>query len=173
MLTTELQQEIDTVLETTLMMAPAGTPLRELARRAYASDRSVFDRAQESWMLDRIEWMMGRKRRSIPPVDAPTEEPQFMLPGFERIPKRITLKSGRRVPLQNAILSQLRDYRAALLVQLTNYRNTIAAKDPEQHPRIIALDRLIELMTQYAKQGKTVTVSAVMAAERAKQDWRR
>jgi hypothetical protein len=171
-ITTSLQKEIDTALETTLMFAPKNATLKELASRAYNSNRPTFDQAQETWMLDRIEWMMARKRRAIIPIDAGVEDAQFMLPGFDRIPKRLTMKSGKRVALQNAILSQLREYRAALLIQLTNYRNTLAAKDPAQDPRIIELDRLIELMTPYAKQGKTVTVSQVMAAEKKKQDWK-
>lgn len=170
MLTADLQKEIDTVIETLLMMAPKGTPLKELARRAYTSERAVFDKAQETWMLDRIEWMISRKRRSIIPVD-PGEDAQFMLPGFERIPRRLTMKSGKRVMLQKAILAQLREYRAALLVQLTNYRNTLAAKDPTQDPRILELDKLIEMMAGYAKQGKMFTVGDMMAAERKKQDW--
>ena len=53
MLAASLKQEIDAVLETTLMMAPKGTPLKELARRAYTSDRKVFDQVQETWMLER------------------------------------------------------------------------------------------------------------------------
>jgi hypothetical protein len=172
MLTAALQHEIDTVLETVLMMAPKGTPLKELAKRAYASERDVFDRAKDTWMLERIEWMMARKRRSIIPVDSGEDDAQFMLPGFERIPRRLTLRTGKRVALHNAVLSQLREYRAALLAQLTNYRNTLAAKDPAQHPRVVELDRLIELVTPYAKQGKTITVAQVMAAEKKKQEWK-
>ena len=116
--------------------------------------------------------MMARMRQKIVPVDTGEDDPQFMLPGFERIPKRLTMKNGKRVALQNAILSQLREYRSALLIQLTNYRNTIAAKDPTKDPRIIELDRLIELMLKYAKPGKTVTVADVMAKEKAQQDWK-
>lgn len=172
MLTVELQNEIDTALETTLMFAPKDATLKELAARAYNSNRPTFDQAQETWMLERIEWLIARKRRTIIPVDA--EEPaQFMLPGFERIPRRLTMKSGKRVALQNAILSQLREYRAALIVQLTNYRNTLASKDPAQHPKVVALDKLIEMMEAHSVKGKTVTVADVMAAERKKQDWNR
>ncbi len=171
LLTPDLQKEVDTAIETTLMFAPKSATLKELAARAYNSNRPIFDQAQETWMLDRIEWMVARKRRAIISVDA--EEPaQFMLPGFERIPRRLTMKSGKRVPLRNAILSQVRDYRAALIVQLTNYRNTLASKDPAQHPKVLALDRLIELMEGHSVKGKTVTVSDVMAAERSKQDWK-
>jgi len=172
MLTAALQHQIETVLETILMMAPKGTSLKDLAKRAYVSERAVFDQAQEAWMLDRIEWLLARKRRTIIPVDA-GEDAQFMLPGFERIPRRLTMKSGKRVMLQKAILAQLREYRAALLIQLTNYRNTLAAKDPTQDPRIIELDKLIELMAGYAKQGKMFTVGDMMDAERKKQEWNR
>ncbi len=171
MLTATLKKEIDTALETTLMFAPKNATLKELAARAYNSNRPTFDQAQETWMLERIEWLMARKRRTIIPIDAADEDPQFMLPGFERIPRRLTLKSGKRVALQNAILSQLREYRAALIVQLTNYRNTLASKDPAQNPRVIELDRLIGLMEAHSIKGKTVTVADVMAAERKKQDW--
>jgi len=171
MITATLQKEIDTALETTLMFAPKNATLKELAARAYNSNRPTFDQAQETWMLDRIEWLIARKRRTIIPVDA-DEDAQFMLPGFERIPRRLTMRSGKRVMLQKAILAQLREYRAALLVQLTNYRNTLAAKDPTQDPRIIELDKLIELMAGYAKQGKMFTVGDMMAAERKKQEWK-
>jgi len=170
-ITATLKKDIDTALETTLMFAPKKATLKELAYRAYNSNRPIFDQAQETWMLDRIEWMIARKRRTIIPID-PDDEAQFMLPGFERIPRRLTMKNGKRVMLQKAILSQLREYRAALLVQLTNYRNTLAAKDPLQDPRIIELDRLIELMSGYAKQGKMITVADAMAAERKKQEWK-
>lgn len=170
-ITITLQKEIETALETTLMFAPKDATLKELANRAYNSNRVVFDQAQETWMLDRIEWMIARKRRTIIPVDADADA-QFMLPGFERIPRRLTMKSGKRVMLQKAILAQLREYRAALMVQLTNYRNTIAAKDPTQDPRIVELDKLIELMAGYAKQGKMFTVGDMMEAERKKQEWK-
>ncbi len=170
MLTVELKREIETAIESTLMFAPKNATLKELATRAYNSNRPTFDQVQETWMLERIEWMIARKRRTIIPVDA--EDAQFMLPGFERIPRRLTLKTGKRIALHNAVLSQLREYRAALLVQLTNYRNTLASKDPAQHPRVIELDRLIEMMTPYAKQGKTITVAQVMVAEKKKQEWK-
>jgi hypothetical protein len=169
-LTATLQKEIDTALETTLMFAPKNATLKELASRAYNSNRPVFDQAQETWMLDRIEWLIARKRRTIQPID--DDEPQYMLPGMERIPKRLTMKDGRRIARNNAILAQVREYRAALLAKISAEQKTLAAKDPAQDPRIIALDRLIELMIQYAKPGKTVTVGDVMAAERKKQEWR-
>ena len=171
MLTTELKHEIDRILETALLMAPKGSTLKELTRRVFASERKVFDQAAETWIPDRIEWMLARLRRTITPVDL-SEEAQFMLPGFERIPRRLTMKTGKRVALQTAILAELREYRAALILQLTTKRNTLAQKDPAKDPRVIALDKLIALMLQYAKPGKTVTVADVMAAEKAKQDWR-
>jgi hypothetical protein len=169
-ITAELQHEIDIILETTLMLAPKGAKLKDLAKSAYSSGRSVFDQAQESIMLDRIEWMLARKRQTITPVD-PVEPPQYMLPGMERIPQRLTMRDGRRIARKNAILAQVREYRAALLAKITSERNTLVAKDPTQDPRILALDRLIELMIQYGKPGKHVTVGDVMEAERKKQEW--
>lgn len=121
-------------------------------------------------MLERIEWLIARKRQTIKPLD--DDDPQYMLPGIERIPKRLTMRDGRRVARNNAILAQVREYRAALLAKIVSEQKTLAAKDPTQDPRIIALDKLIELMVRYAKPGKTVTVGDVMAAERKKQEWR-
>lgn len=172
MLTTALKQQIDIVIETALLLARKGTPLKELAQRTYAAERNVFDQAQESWMLDRIVWMLSRQRQKIHSVDGVGEAlgDQFLLPGFERLPKRLTLRNGRWTALGNARLPQVREYREALLNQLTNYRKTLAAKDPAGDPRIVALDKLIELMKKYLTRGKTITVGSVMALERAQQE---
>jgi hypothetical protein len=166
-----LKHEIDVIIETTLMLAPKGVQIKELARRAYASERKIFDQAQETWVLDRIIWLLTRKRQTITSVD-PTNatSEQYMLPGMERIPRRFTMRNGRRIARENAVLSEVREYRASLLNLITNQRNTLVAKDPTKDPRIVALDKLIELMLRYAKPGKMgVTVGHVISAERKKQ----
>jgi hypothetical protein len=69
MLTAELKLKLEAAIETVLFMAPKGTPLMELAKRIYADERELISQVQESWILDRLVWMLSRRRQTIGSVD--------------------------------------------------------------------------------------------------------
>ncbi len=169
MITAEVKLKLETAIETVLFMASKGTPLMELAKRIYADERELISQVQESWILDRLVWMLSRRRQAIPPVDSQEAESQLMLPGFERLPRRLTI-GGRRTALHLATLAQLKEYRNILLRQIIDAMK--ATKDPLEDPRIVALDKLIALVSRYAakKSNRSITVADVMIAEKAKQN---
>ena|SRR6202790_1322746 len=166
MLTPTLRQELETTLETTLLMASKGTPMLELAERVYESEPELMSKVQKLLVLDRLVWMISRIRQTIPSVDS--GQAQLLLPGFDLLPRRLPLR-GRRVDLTRARLSELRKYRQILFSRFNERKAKIVAKDPSSDPKIAILDRLITLVSQYSAEKRGITVAAAMAAEKAKQ----
>jgi hypothetical protein len=151
-LTATLKKELEITIETALMLAEEGTTIPALAERIYNSEPQLMGECQRLWALERIRWILYRKKQRI------ASKNQLRLPGFENLPRVITMKDGRRRVLKNATLDDLREYRTVLV----NANND----------RIEALDRLIALVSKYSKREKKrlITVEEVITAERKSQE---
>jgi len=146
---TALTRELEITLETALMLSPE-TPVSILAGKIYDSEPALVAQIQREWIVERLVWMLRRKRQRIKNQD------QLILPGFQVLPRRLSMIDGTRLQLRSARLLELLEYRK-LLVQ-------------RRDARIETLDKLIELVKAYAKEKKDqrITVATVFALEAAK-----
>jgi hypothetical protein len=146
--TTSAPSEIEITLETALMLAAPGTTTRKIAEGIYTNEPQLMADLHRSWMIDRLIWMLNRKRANVPLED------QLSLPGFPTFPRRLTLKNGGRPFFMQANLTQLKEFREVLLKR--------------RPPRLRVVERLIELMTPYAKKRASISVVEVITAEKQK-----
>ena len=148
-LSTALEEELDIVLETALMLAEPGTSLSALGQRIYDSESRLMAQIHRPWIVDGLIWRLRRKKANIPVQD------QMSLPGFPILPIRATLKNGKRPYLGDATIKDLREF-----------KNILAKR---KSSRLRTVERLIELMAPYAKKNPKITVTGVIRSEYDKQ----
>lgn len=147
-MTTSLKRDLEITLETALMLAGPDTPIPALAATIYDSEPTLMGEVGRIWIIERLTWMLYRRRTNVP------SEKQLVLPGFTNLPRRMTLKDGSRPFLMQGTLKDLQEFREVLLKR--------------RPARLRAVERLIELMGEYAKLRAGITVAEVMLAEAAK-----
>ncbi len=144
MLTSGLKRDLEITIETALMLVEEGTSLQRLAERIYDSEPHLMEQLRRPWMTDRLLWLLSRKRQHMASAD------QLALPGFEGLPRRLTLKDGRRVALRKANLKQLKEFRAALT---------------RRNKQLESLNRLIVRVAEYERKTPGITVGEVISLE--------
>lgn len=149
-MTAALKRDLEITLETALMLAEPETPIPALAVRIYDSETKLMAEVGRIWIIERITWMLYRKRQSS------TSSRQLCLPGFELLPQRITLKDGTRRALRSATLPLLVEFREVLSRRRT--------------ARFHAVERLITLVAEYDKNHPDITVGEVIGLEALKQE---
>ncbi len=148
-----LKRDLEISLETALLLAEETTTLNELASRVYDSEPALMEQLRRPWMVERLRWLLARKRQRIKPDN------QLPLPGFEHLPRRLTMKDGSRTPLRQAQITDLREFKDV----------HIKRAERNDH-RLRELDALIELMGPYVKTSPGIRVIEVMDKEKAKQE---
>ena len=143
-----VKQELEIVLESALMLSAPGISLPALAKRIYDSERALIEKVQESFVLERLIWMLSRKRSYLP------AEGQYVLPGFHNFPERMTFKDGRRLLFIQGNFGQLLEFRDVLLKR--------------RRPRLFVVEKFISLMEPYAAKRGSITVGEVILLEKAK-----
>lgn len=145
----ELAKQLDEQIENTLLARPTGASMRSLAERVIEEEKELIDALMASWRLDYVMRLLKRKQEQI---NREQRSSQIMLPGYERLPTKITVSSGKRRPLETATLRQLQEYLRVL------------RRKQRDHPRISQVKSLIDLMTKWKKKlkGAQVTVAEVM-----------
>jgi hypothetical protein len=134
------------------MLADPETPVPVLAQRVYDADPPLMAECQKHWALERIAWMLYRNRQR----QRMKNHDQLRLPGFELLPRLVTLKDGTRKLI-----------RYATLAELEQYRNVLGTK---HKAKIAELERLIALVKSFAGDRRNVTVDdALVAQEKAQQ----
>ena len=147
-LSATVQQELEITLETALMLAEPGTSVPVLADRIYDSEPALVEKVKRSFIVKGFKWMLYRKQRHIP------AENQLTFEGFPELPRRMTMKDGRRPFFMQGNLKQLQEFREVLLKR--------------KGARLETVERLIILMTPYAEQRASISVAEVLLAERTK-----
>lgn len=145
---TALEVELEITLDAALTFAEPGTKLPTIAERVYQSEPALVEQLCHPWMVERFIWILRRKRRKIAAWQ------QFLLPGFEQLPGRITIRDRHWRSLRFAKLEDLKQYRAVL--------------QERRDPRLVQLDKLIALVSLYKQRGASLTVLEVMEKEQAK-----
>jgi hypothetical protein len=80
---------------------------------------------------------------------------QLQLPGFEHLPLTIPDSKGRPVLLMQATFTRVRLYYRSLMIEHRARRNT--------DPRIREAKALMEMMREYARVDKSITVEGVLS----------
>jgi len=155
MLKDSLKKELATAIETSILLSPKSLSSMDLAKRILESEKQLVEQFQESWVLERLSWMVSRRITEIHRID----ENQYLLPGFERLPRRLAIR-GHRTFLRDANLDHLKSYREILSQK--QIRGWKAKMEP--------VDRLIDIIIPYDKKQHGITVAQVMAAEKDKQE---
>ena len=141
---TDIARDLDITLETALMLSEGKSSVRKIAESIYESEAEMLEQFRHPWMVDRIVWMLKRRQSKI-------AQGQLALPGFENLPRRITVKGGHRAALRFATLRELKEYRAILWKQ--------------EDKRVKTLDRLIELVASYAVENPNIRAQEAMEME--------
>jgi hypothetical protein len=146
--TLKIDRDLEITLESALLLAAPDARIPDVAAQVYDAEPELMNRLQREWIVERLTWMLYRKRAKIRPAN------QLTLPGFERIPQRLKMPDGRFTVLKRATVAELRQYRRFLA--------------DREDPRIEQIDRLIELVQRYARRGRPApTVLDAMQAEQA------
>jgi hypothetical protein len=144
-MTAELIRELELTLEAALLMAEPETSVRTIAERLYDSESVLMEKIGRSLVVERIVWMLYRKRQRF------TAANQLCLPGFEGLPARITMKDGTRRALRSATLELLQEFREVLLKR--------------KGPRLRAVEKLIVLVSEYNQTFPGIVVGEVINLE--------
>jgi hypothetical protein len=102
------------------------------------------------WQRREVVKVFHRKKLELRRRRAPE---QTMLPGFEHLPRRISIADGRQKPLHEATYRQLREYLAVL-----HDRH-------REDPRVAEVKALVELVQAYAAKNPGITVAEVFERE--------
>jgi hypothetical protein len=127
---------------------------RAIAERVYDSEPELMQELQRFWMVDRLIWMLSRKRRARRRFHA--SEAQMVLAGFEGLPRSIFQPNGQRLPMDNATTTQVREHIKMLRARL------------KASSRIELLEAVVELMSSY--RTPTITWGEVKRRELAKRE---
>lgn len=149
-LSATLQQELEITLETALMLSEPGVSVPILAERIYDSEFDLMDKLKRPWIVKGLKWLLYRKQKRMPAED------QLTFEGFPTLPRRMTLKNGRRPFLMQGNIMQLQEFREVLLRR--------------RGARLATIEKLIALMAPYAEERAGITVAEVLIAERGKRE---
>src|ERR1017187_3194210 len=102
-----LNAEVEAALGNALLVAQPGSSLVALANHVYDHEPELMARLARPWTVTRLMWLLSRQRRRE------ADSGQLLLPGFEKLPRRIETKEGRFL-LREATLLKLIRYREIL-----------------------------------------------------------
>lgn len=149
-----LSKQLQELIENALIAAAPDTPIKSLAKRLIDSNRELIDLLMEEWRVSYVARLVRAKQAQIAREQRTA---QLMLPGFERLPGRITVSEGRRKPLEQATARQLREY---LIVLRRRQKNNT------QISQVLSLLQLLKKWQKKLKsKGYGLTVAEVMQRE--------
>jgi hypothetical protein len=150
-----LEARVERILAEAIELADIGgikVPVRSIADRVYDSEPDLMAELQRPWMVERLIWMISRKRRSTRRNSVETEA-QLPLPGFEDLPRTIFLPNGRRHRLDHANRTHIIEHIKMLKSRLSF------------HPKIEKMEAVLALMTKYSDTEPGITWGEVKRKE--------
>lgn len=144
MLSTEMQRDLDEALDRFVFtdnLAEIGP--RRCAENFFDAHPKLMQQVQKPWAVERLTNLIKhRNQRGWP---SGTESQQFVLPGFENLPRRIFLPNGTRKPLDSATVGQIREHLHMLRRRFS------------EHPKIKRVEAILALMLKYSKDQPRIT----------------
>jgi hypothetical protein len=112
---------------------------------------ALLERLTPEWQRQELARVIRRIQRDLNRQEA--MDSQYLLPGFERLPKRISMGDKRQ------------HLSSATHPELSRYLEVLERKQQES-PRLIQLRAMVKLMWKYARQEPAITVREVCERER-------
>jgi hypothetical protein len=156
-----IHHQVDKVIADAIELADIGgirVSNQAIAERIYDSELDLMRELQRPWMLDRLLWIISRKRRNRfmgqQADDNPTDySVQLVLPGFEGLPRTIFLKNGKRHRLDFATTQQVAEHIAMLKARM------------DESPKIARFEAVLKLMRKYSDAKPDIRWIEVKRAE--------
>jgi hypothetical protein len=160
---TTTQQQIDKLIDEAIELADIGgirVSHWAIAERLYDSEAALMKEIERTWILERLVWIISRKRRNRYLTRQADEMPtiyssQLVLPGFEGLPRTIFLKNGKRHRLDFATAPQVNEHIAMLKARM------------DRSPKIARFEAVLKVMRKYTGQQPDITWAEVKAKELA------
>jgi hypothetical protein len=155
---TDIDNKITALLTEAIETADIGgitVSAQSIAERLYDSQPELMAELHRAWVVDRLVWIIGRKRRSEW-RKRPAAEAQLVLPGFAGLPTSIFLRDGSRKSLDDATFTDVREHIKMLKARL------------KSSPRIHRMEAVLELMQKYAIEKPGITWENVKRLELSK-----
>jgi hypothetical protein len=156
-LSANIEKQIAKVIHEALELADLGgnrIDSHSIAERLYESQAELMEQLKPFWMVERLNWMICRERRTRRLLQRPDE--QLTLPGFVGLPRTITLPDARRQRLDYATVTEVRQHVKML-------RNRL-----DSDSRILQMESVLKLMESYAVQDRFITWGEVKKRELGK-----
>ena len=153
--TMNLNIEVEKLLADAIELADIGgitVTARSIAECLYDSEPQLMAELHRPWIVDRLMWIIGRKRRSQWRRN-PSPQAQLVLPGFEGLPQTIFLRNGSRKLLDEAKTTDVREHIKMLKARL------------KTSPKIQRMERVLDLMQKYAAEEPGIKWAEVKRRE--------
>lgn len=152
--TGNMEKQIEKLLNEAIELADlgeAGISSRSIGERIYDSEPELMEQLKPFWMVDRLVWLISRKRRARKRLQRGNA--QLVLPGFYGLPQAIFLPDGQRKPLDDANVTQVREHIKMLRARL------------KPNSRIQLMEAVLKLMQRYSPQHPRITWGEVKKLE--------
>jgi hypothetical protein len=153
-LTENIENKIERVVYESIELAvlsSGGVTSRSIAEKIYESEPDLMEQLKPYWMVDRLLWMVSRKRHMRRSMQR--NAVQLALPGFEGLPRRIFLPDGQRKFLDDATIEMIQDH-----VQILRDRL-------KPNSKIKLMEAVLDLMRKYSTAHRKITWGEVKDKE--------
>lgn len=159
----KIETRIENILDEAIELATIGDQFvkaQKIAERVYASEPDLMAEVSRLWVIERLTWIITRRRRAR--WDQKYSRNQMMLPDpiFQGLPKTVFLRNGERPKLMQTMLSQTEDHLKLLRERFKN------------DPRVRQFEAVVELLRKWTAVQRGITLEEAMrleAQEREKQ----
>ena len=146
---TDLEKRVVVILDEALELANLGggrhVSVSQIAERVYDSEPGLMQEATRLWMIERLTWMLGRRRRARWNEKYPDNGTLLLPEIFNDLPKAVFLPDGRRPKLDLCKLSE------------TEENLTLLRKRYRSHYRITQMEAVVDLMRTYNAVQRGIT----------------
>lgn len=157
----KLDRKLARSIEDAIELAHIGkrhVPAHAIAARIYDSEPDLVAEVQRQWVIERLTWMITRKRRERY-RDGFGSQMVLPDPVFHGLPETVFLHNGKRPKLDNCRLPEIRDHLKLLRERF------------DHHPRVTQMEAVVELHRKWAATKPNITWGQAQrkeAEERAK-----
>jgi hypothetical protein len=155
-MTPQLETRLEKTLDEAIELASIGdqyVSARKIAERIYATETEIVQEISRPLVIDRLTWMITRRRRAR--WDQKYSRNQMMLPDpiFQGLPKTVFLRNGARPRLMHTTLSQTEDHLKLLRERFKN------------DPRVRQFEAVVELHRKWTAIHRGITLAEAMKHE--------
>ena len=129
---------------------------RTIAERIYDTNPELMAELSRPWCLDRLLWIIGRRRVSAWRNRAIEVYPQLVLPGFEGLPRTIFLRNGSRKKLDDATATNVSEHIKMLKARI------------KTSTKIQRMEAVLGLIQKYSRDEPGITWAEVKRRELAR-----